>query len=134
MARQSFESSAFDGEEEKPIDPAFLRVQARLRRLMLIGGGTLGLGIAAVFAAILYKIATYDSTSADAAVGVRLAPDAAVPTLSLAALGLPADARLVSTALDGNQVALTYATAAGSEVLIVDRRTGALTGRVRIGP
>jgi hypothetical protein len=129
MARQSFESSAFDGEEEKPIDPAFLRVQARLRRLMLIGGGTLALGIAAVFAAMLYKIATYDSTS-----GQAVAPDAAVPTLSLSALGLPADARLVSTALDGDRMALTYAVTTGSETVVVSLRTGAIVGRLRAGP
>ena len=45
MARQTFESAAFNGEEQKPIDPAFLAVQRRLRRLMFIGGGTLGIGI-----------------------------------------------------------------------------------------
>jgi hypothetical protein len=128
MARQSFESSAFDGDDEKPIDPAFLRVQARLRRLMLIGGGTLAIGIAAVFAAILYKIATYDSTS-----GKALAPDAAVPTLSLSALGLPADARLVSTALDGDRVALTYAVGQGTSTFVVNAATGAVLRRLNVG-
>jgi hypothetical protein len=129
MARQSFESSAFDGDDEKPIDPAFLRVQARLRRLMLIGGGTLAIGIAAVFAAILYKIATYDSTSTRA-----MAPDAAVPTLSLSALGLPADARLISTALDGNRLALTYAAGGGTETVVVESPSGAVVGRLRVAP
>jgi hypothetical protein len=126
MARQSFESSAFDGDDGKQIDPAFLRVQARLRRLMLIGGGTLAIGIAAVFAAILYKIATYDSTS-----GKALAPDAAIPTLSLSALGLPADARLVSTALDGRRIAYTYAGGGGTLTVVVDLATGAVVGRLR---
>lgn len=127
MARQSFESAAFDGDNEKPIDPTFLRVQARLRRLMLIGGLTLGLGIIAVFAAILYRIVTYDTT------GKAVAPDAAVPTLSLSAMGLPADARLVSTALDGNRLALTYEVAGGGNVIVVvDARTGAVVGRTAI--
>jgi hypothetical protein len=126
MARQSFESSAFDGDDEKPIDPTFLRVQARLRRLMLVGGLTLGVGIIAVFAAILYKIATYDTTAKAIAAG------AAVPTLSLAALGLPADALLKSTALDGNRLALTYEASDGTETVIVDARTGAMLGRLRI--
>jgi hypothetical protein len=129
MARQSFESSAFDGQDEKPVDPTFLRVQARLRRLMLIGGGTLAIGIAAVFAAILYKIATYDSTSRKA-----LPPDAAVPTLSLSALGLGADARLVSTALDGDRLALTYEAGGKTEVITIDAATGAVIRRVRIQP
>ena len=48
-------SSSFD-DDEKPLDPAMLRVQAKMRRLMLIAGLTLGLGILVVFAAILYKI------------------------------------------------------------------------------
>ena len=47
-----------------------LRVQTRLRRLMLIAGLTLGLGILAVFAAILYRIATYDATSSRPVVAV----------------------------------------------------------------
>lgn len=126
MARQSFESAAFDGDDDKPVDPAFLRVQARLRRLMLIGGLTLGLGIIAVFAAILYRIATYDTT------GKAVAPGAAVPSLSLSEMGLPPEARLVSTALDGNRVALTYADATGTETVVVDTRSGAIVGRLKI--
>jgi hypothetical protein len=129
MARQSFESSAFDGDEEKPIDPAFLRVQARLRRLMLIGGGTLFIGIAAVFAAILYKIATYDSTSARA-----LAPDAAVPTLSLSALGIPPGARLVSTSLDGGRMALTYDADDVTVIVVLDIASGAVVRRMNVQP
>ncbi|MEJ0013658.1 MAG: hypothetical protein WDM94_13780 [Bauldia sp.] len=127
MARQSFESAAFDGDDDKPVDPTFLRVQARLRRLMLIGGLTLGLGIIAVFAAILYRIATYDTT------GKAVAPDAAVPTLSLSAMGLPADAKLVSTALDGNRMALTYEAGGGDTIVVIDLRTGAVVARTAIG-
>ena len=54
---------SFDDEDEKPLDPAVQRVEVRVRRLILIAGLTLGLGIFAVFAAILYRIATYDATS-----------------------------------------------------------------------
>ena len=54
----------FDEEDEKPLDPAVAQVERRVRRLMLIAGLTLGLGIFAVLAAILYRIATIDSTSA----------------------------------------------------------------------
>ena len=41
-----------DHDDEKPLDPTLLQVQAKLRRLMLIAGGTLfiGLGLTAVFA------------------------------------------------------------------------------------
>jgi hypothetical protein len=128
MARQTFESAALNGEEEKPIDPAFLSVQRKLRRLMLIGGGTLGIGILAVFGAILYRIATIDATPPPApANGV-------LPTLSLQALGLPADARLISTALDGNRLAMTYQTSEGTETVVVDTRSGTVLLRLKAGP
>lgn len=125
MTNQSFESPAFADKDEKPLDPAVLRVQARLRRLMLIAGLTLGLGIVAVFAAILYRIATHDATSAPAMT-------TAVP-VNLPALGLPADAGLVSTALDGNHLALTYETVDGTVIVVIDTRSGALVSRVSIG-
>jgi len=129
MARQSFESASFDADDEKPLDPAVLRVQARLRRLMLIAGLTLGLGILAVFAAILYRIATYDATSTAKAI----AADAPVPTLSLAAMGLPPEAKLISTAIDGTHLALTYEIAGGTEIVIVDTRSGAVVSRLKVG-
>jgi uncharacterized protein (TIGR02246 family) len=52
----------FDEDDEKPLDPAVAQVERRVRRLMLIAGLTLGLGIFAVLAAILYRIATLDAT------------------------------------------------------------------------
>ncbi len=94
---------------------------------MLIGGLTLGVGIFAVFAAILYKIATYDATPAASSAA------APIPDFSRATLGLPVDATLVSTALDGNRMALTFATEGGDEVVIVDIKTGAVVGRVKVG-
>lgn len=76
---------------------------------MLIGGLTLGLGIFAVFGAILYRIVTLDTSE----VPVALPAGAAVPTLARGDLGLPADARLVSTAADDGRLYLTYAYGAG---------------------
>ena len=63
---------------------------------MLISGLTLGLGLLAVFMAILYRIFTYQSAGAP----VPVVEGAAIPTVTRSALGLPADARLVSTSLD----------------------------------
>ena len=122
MDSQTFDSQAPDG-EEKPLDPTLLRVQARLRRLMLVAGLTLGLGILAVFAAMLYRINTNDTTAEPMAAGAAV-------TVDLAASGLPADAKLVSTALDRDRMALTYETAAGNEVLIVDVRSAVVIGRL----
>ena len=41
-----------DAEAEVPLDPALRRVEARVKRLLLIGGLTLAVGLAAVAAAI----------------------------------------------------------------------------------
>jgi type IV secretory pathway VirB10-like protein len=67
-------------EEEKPLDPEVARVQQRLQRLMLISGLTLGLGILAVFLAIIYRISATDDR-----VPVPAAPSAAVPPATIEA-------------------------------------------------
>jgi hypothetical protein len=56
-----------DDEEEKPLDPAVARVQAKLQRLMLIAGLTLGIGILAVFLGIIYRITAADDKTLVAA-------------------------------------------------------------------
>ncbi len=111
-------------DDEKPLDPTLVRVQARLRRLMLISLSTLAIGIFAVFAAILYRIVSADSSAA---------VDGAVVRVPAAELNLPADARLVSTALDGDRVAYTYDVGGGVLTVIVDMRSGAIVGRVEVG-
>jgi hypothetical protein len=111
-------------DDEKPLDPTLVRVQARLRRLMLISLSTLAIGIFAVFAAILYRIVSADSSAP---------ANGAVVRVPAAALDLPADAHLVATALDGNRMAYTYETGGSVLTLIVDGRTGAVVGRVELG-
>jgi hypothetical protein len=112
-------------DNDKPLDPTLERVQRRLRRLMLIAGLTLGVGIFAVFGAILYRIMTLDATPAGnrAPFAVTLTPDA---------LGLPADATLASTAVNGGRLALTYAHGGGHTVVFVDPASGAVVGRVTL--
>jgi hypothetical protein len=122
MDKQTFDTRVAE-DEEKLLDPTLLRVQARLRRLMLIAGLTLGVGILAVFGAMLYRINAIGTTAKPLAAG------AAVP-VDLAAAGLPADARLVSSALDGDRLALTYEGVSGSEVLIVDVKSAVVVGRL----
>lgn len=114
--------SSLDDDDGQPLDPALEKVQARVRRLLLIAGLTLGVGLFAVFAAILYRIATLDSTSRGATpLAVTLSPDD---------LGLPDDATLQSTAADGGQLVLTYAYKGGHTVVLVDESSGAVSGRI----
>jgi hypothetical protein len=69
--------------EEKRLDPAVARVQARLQRLMLIAGLTLGVGILAVFLAIVYRITATNNkievVSTDMEASVPAAMTAAEP-------------------------------------------------------
>ena len=118
----------YEEQDEKPLDPDVVRVQQKLRRLMMISGLTLGLGLLAVFMAILYRIFTYGSGGAP----VPVVEGAAIPTVTQSALGLPADARLVSTALDADRVALTFADGTGSTIVIFDLARMAVTSRLRI--
>jgi hypothetical protein len=48
---------------EEPLDPAVLRIQKRVTRLMLIAGLTLGIGLLTIFGAIIYRLATYGDKS-----------------------------------------------------------------------
>ena len=121
-------SSIHDNDDEQPLDPALERVQARLRRLMVIAGLTLGVGIFAVFAAILYRIVTLDASST----GEASIPAAISATLKRSGLGLPADARLLTATADGGRIVLTYIHGAGETVVVIDADTLAVTGRVEL--
>ena len=46
-----------DDQPEAPLDPAILQVQTRLRVMMAIAAGTLGIGLIAVFVAIAFRVA-----------------------------------------------------------------------------
>lgn len=114
-------------EEEKPLDPAVARVQERLRRLMLIAGLTLGIGLLAVLAGIVYRIVITDPGGSAA-----LPKDAATPTVSLSGLGLAPGARIVSSAMDGNRLLLTYADDDGTSVVIFEMPAMTVVGRLRV--
>jgi hypothetical protein len=118
----------YDKDDEKPLDPAMQQVQQRIRRLMMIAGLTLGLGLFAVFMAILYRIFTYEG----AATPVPVVEGAAVPTVTRTALGLAPDARLVSTSLDGDRIALTFDDPTGSTIVIFDMGRMAVVSRLRV--
>ncbi|MCB1488525.1 MAG: hypothetical protein KDJ88_13860 [Bauldia sp.] len=117
----------FDEEDEKPLDPAVLRVQARLRRLMLIAGLTLGIGILAVFGGIVYRI-----MQGEGGAPAELPKDAPTPTISLSELGLDPDARVVSSALDGDRLSLTYTGQGGTTVIIFQMPSMTVVGRLRV--
>jgi hypothetical protein len=111
-----------DDADNKPLDPAVLQVQARLRRLMLIAGLTLGLGIFAVFAGIVYRLMTYGDK----------APE--MPAGGVVNETLPVGAKLVSSEVTGNRIILTYEHAGGTTLILIDARNLAPIGRLELKP
>jgi hypothetical protein len=137
-----------DTEEEKPLDPAVARVHARLQRLMLIAGLTLGLGILAVFLAIIYRITAADDKVPDVAASVPVeeaapGPPPALPHAEAGSLApgtpeavlaveasIPADARLIASTVAGGRIVLTYDHFGGTIVIVVDPDTLQVVGRL----
>lgn len=142
-----------DDEEEKPLDPAVARVQARLQRLILIAGLTLGVGILAVFLAIIYRITTADDKvpiAAEAPAPAESLPPVAVEPPAHAEAGsvapgtpaamleveasIPADARLIASTVAGGRIVLTYDHFEGTIVIVVDPDTLQVVGRLDVTP
>lgn len=144
-----------DDEEEKPLDPAVARVQARLQRLILIAGLTLGVGILAVFLAIIYRITAADdkvpiAAEAPAPEPAESLPSAAVEPPAQAEAGnvapgtlaavldveasIPADARLIASTVAGGRIVLTYDHFEGTLVIVVDPDTLQVVGRLNLTP
>ncbi|QDG75760.1 hypothetical protein [Labrenzia sp. PHM005] len=75
-----------EGPEEAPLDPATQRVQAKLKRLLLGSSLIMFAGFIAVFAAILYKINSYEADPYGIAFteSVNVGPDAEVLQVTLA--------------------------------------------------
>ena len=102
-----------------------------MRRLMLIAGLTLGLGILVVFAAILYRIA---GGADKVPLPTAWRPGDAVPVLSRADMGLPAGTRLMSSTSDGRRLILIFAQPdGGTSLVFVDLGTLKVAGRLDLG-
>jgi len=121
---------------------------------MLIAGLTLGVGILAVFLAIIYRITASDGkapveapmeTAADPVIVETLPPvsidapkrlenGSAAPKTEAAMLAveatIPADARLIASTVAGGRIVLTYEDFVGTIVLVVDPETLQVVGRL----
>jgi hypothetical protein len=108
---------------EAPLDPAAIRLRAKMVRLLFVSGGIMLLGLVAVFAAIVYKVSER---------GHR--PDFSAAAPVSARLAVPAGTHVVAAALDGDRALLTLAAPDGAtSLLLVDLTTGAILGRYGIG-
>ncbi|MBI2713160.1 MAG: hypothetical protein HYX37_01740 [Rhizobiales bacterium] len=103
-------------DDEKPLDPEAARVVARIRRLMMIASATTFLAVAVVLAVIGYRVFHLQGS--------------APPAFPVATATLPAGAKVISTAIGDNQLAITIETAAGIEIRMFDARTFKPAGRL----
>jgi hypothetical protein len=91
------------------------RVQAKLRRLILVSGATLGIGFLAVVFAVIFRVSTMDRSGSDAP-----------PWQST--IELPAGAKIVATDVDGARIAVTVDGPEGRRILLHDLATGRRIG------
>lgn len=105
-----------DAADEPPLDPAVERIQARLRRLILVSGSTLGIGILAVVFAVVWRVSHLDSRRTTGG-----EPWSAVAEL-------PAGAEILSTDVDGDRLIVTTKGSGGPAVVVFDLATGRRLG------
>lgn len=103
-----------DDDDEAPLDPAMERVQARLRRLIVVSGATLGIGILAVIGAVVFRISKAE----------RAAGEAWRSTIEL-----PAGAAIVGSQVDGDRLAVTTEGPGGRRIHLYDLPTGRPLGQ-----
>jgi hypothetical protein len=111
----------FAEEDEKPLDAAQLRLQAKLKRLLFWSTGVMVLGLVAVFAAIFYRVTRTD-----------VKPAVAWERPIVAEVPMPEGGRVVSTTLDGNRMTVTVESPKGAAILVVDLETMKVIRRLEL--
>jgi hypothetical protein len=102
---------------EKPLDPAVVRVQQRLQRMMLWSRGIMLIGFAALFAVIFYKFWWSRQTAPADALAVSPGQSA------IATLPMPDGGHITESHAEGNRLVVTIDAPAISSVLIIDLET-----------
>jgi|SRR5262245_58637483 len=102
-------------DDEKPLDPEAARIVAKVRWLMLIAGFTTSVGVAAILGIIGYRVFKSEGSVAPADVTALL----------------PKGARIVSTAVAEDRIAITLDIGGAIEIRTFDLRTLRQTGRLR---
>ncbi len=101
--------------------------QVRVLKIAVIVMGVLMVGgFAFVLAAIVYQASQVGQGGKGAA--------GAAPGAASSELQIPKDATVGSLALDGDRLALHLSSPAGSEIAVVDLRSGKVVARVKLKP
>ncbi|MHA1560229.1 MAG: hypothetical protein ACTSWI_06110 [Alphaproteobacteria bacterium] len=119
--------SSQSDDEEAPLDPALLRVQSRLRRLMLIGMSTLVIGVVAVLIAIIYRFYIADDSLGSVNLRTTITGE-----ITAESVGLAPEAMLLEQTIDGNQMVLTFQDGPDFVTVIIDTATMQVTGQLRV--
>jgi hypothetical protein len=106
-----------DDEAKQTLDPAIARVQARLRTMMLIAAGTLGVGMLAILVAIVFKVARSGDDT----------PPAGAPWQTLVEIMTPGS--ITATDVASDRIAVTIDGPEGKVVEIHHLPSGKLIGR-----
>jgi len=110
------ERALMSADDDKPLDPEAQRIVSKVRWLMLISGLTTFVGVAAILGVIGYRMFKSDGGSA-----------AQVDATAL----LPKGARIVSTAVAEDRIAVTVDVGGAIEIRTFDIKTLRPTGRLR---
>jgi hypothetical protein len=102
-------------DDEKPLDPAAARIVSRVRWMMAISAFTTFAAVIAVLAVVSYRL---------------LRSDGSASATDVTAL-LPKGARIVSTAVTDDRIAVTVEVNGGIEIRTFDLRSLRQTGRLR---
>src|SRR3982074_3180315 len=103
-------------DDEKPLDPAAASIVAKVRWLMLISAGTTFVAVAAVLGGVGYRVFKSDGSA---------------PQTDVTAL-LPRGARIVSTAVAEDRIAVTIDVGGAMELRTFDIRTLKQTRPLRL--
>ncbi|PVB61866.1 hypothetical protein [Labrenzia sp. 011] len=104
-----------EGPDEAPLDPAALRVQAKLKRLLLGSSLVMVAGFVAVFAAIVYKINTYEADPSE--------------TAFAATLSVGPEADVLQATLSEGMLLVLVREGSGTALLRFDPKSGKQLGR-----
>ena len=108
-----------DNDVDKPLDPAVERVRRKMMRLMLISIGIMMIGLMAVLGAIVYKIGNRDESAKAPPVATQGGSGVPVEPGFAGRIDLPDGSRIVSTALDGDNILLHVTIPSQGEKLLV---------------
>jgi len=114
------------GDDDTPLDPAAAGALAKVRRLALVGGLTMMLGIGAIFTVIGYRVFKADGSAPTASGVVAAVPDVAAV--------LPPGARVVGSAVGGDRLLVTVEVGGVTELRLFDLHALTPAGRLRLTP